>query len=272
VRARPVSGVSVNRYRQDIYYLAKRMCRARPTMVVIEMVVRSLIYDFERRAQQSDSATQAYNALASLSLGMKDEFEDIARRVVLNFRTRFSRLRHPMVISYSSRVLQTIGGSGASGRQVTVCESRTAYEGRRTARLLAASVASVTLITEAQIGIAMNDCDSVVLGCDAVYADGSIINKTGSYLLALAAKAKKRPVIVLGDTYKLAPGKPPPSESHPLRQVWGQPPKGIRLSNVCFEEVPAALLDFYVMQDGVYTSAQIKSMWKSHAKRLASLT
>ena len=63
-----------------------------------------------------------------------------------------------MVISYSSRVLNALGAKGRGGRRVTVCESRPALEGRRTARLLVGRVGSVTLITESQAGAAMKDC------------------------------------------------------------------------------------------------------------------
>eukprot|EP00775_Hariotina_reticulata_P014735 gene14735-14903_t len=73
------------------------------------------------------------------------------------------------------------------------------------AQRLAAAGLDVTLITEAQAGVFIEDADLVLLGADAVTPAG-VVNKVGSKLLALAAKAAGVPVVAVTDSLKISPG------------------------------------------------------------------
>lgn len=64
-----------------------------------------------------------------------------------------------------------------------------------------------------QAGLFVGQADLVLLGADAVSATAAV-NKSGSYLLALAAQAAGVPVYVAADTSKLSPG-PLFSLAHP---------------------------------------------------------
>jgi translation initiation factor 2B subunit (eIF-2B alpha/beta/delta family) len=73
------------------------------------------------------------------------------------------------------------------------------------ARRLAAAGINVTLITDAQAGVFVEQADVVLLGADAVTPDG-VVNKVGSRLLALAAKAAGVPVVAVTECLKISPG------------------------------------------------------------------
>ncbi|KAF8071226.1 SAD2 [Scenedesmus sp. PABB004] len=99
-------------------------------------------------------------------------------------------------------------GSGAAaprGVSVVVCEARPLCEGVSMARRLAAAGLAVTLITDAQAGAFMDEVDLVLLGADGV-TPGGVVNKVGSRLLALAAKASGVPVVAVTDSLKISPG------------------------------------------------------------------
>jgi translation initiation factor eIF-2B subunit delta len=264
----PAPGVSAARYLRATHRLGKRVQRARPTVASIEGVVARLMYELDAASSEFDTARAVQAEVRDISLRLRDELGDVARRVVRHFTQRFGRIRRPLVISYSSRVTQAIAAMRKP--HVTVCESRPALEGRRTAKLLRASSGSVTLITEAQIAIAMENCDGVVLGCDAIYPDGSIVNKAGSHLVALAADDRNLPVIVLGDTYKLTDARGGAYETHPKKQVWRGAPQGVGVQNVCFERVPGSLVGYIVMENGVFTGNKIRPVWdRAREKRLS---
>lgn len=50
----------------------------------------------------------------------------------------------------------------------------------------------------------MENIDFVLTGADAVVENGGIINKIGSYTVAIAAKAHGRPFYVLAESFKFA--------------------------------------------------------------------
>lgn len=97
------------------------------------------------------------------------------------------------------------GSSRGPGISVVVCESRPLCEGVTMAQRLAAAGLQVTLITDAQAGVFVEEADAVLLGADAVTPDG-VVNKVGSRLLALAAKAAGVPMIAVTDSLKVSPG------------------------------------------------------------------
>lgn len=97
------------------------------------------------------------------------------------------------------------GSSRGPGLSVIVCESRPLCEGVVMAQRLAAAGLQVTAITDAQAGVFVEEADLVLLGADAVTPAG-VVNKVGSKLLALAAKAAGVPVIAVTDSLKVSPG------------------------------------------------------------------
>jgi translation initiation factor 2B subunit (eIF-2B alpha/beta/delta family) len=95
--------------------------------------------------------------------------------------------------------------SSKPGLSVIVCESRPLNEGIVMAQRLAAAGVDVTLITDAQASVFIEESDLVLLGADAVTPAG-VVNKVGSKLLALAAKAAGVPVVAVTDSLKISPG------------------------------------------------------------------
>jgi len=105
-----------------------------------------------------------------------------------------------ITLSYSATVLEALRGTKA---HVAVAESLPGGEGARTARRLRAAGSTATVIPDAAAGQWAATADAVLLGADAVTRRG-VINKVGSRLLALAAKAERTPCYVVADTSKFA--------------------------------------------------------------------
>uniref|UniRef100_A0A0A9XHL0 Translation initiation factor eIF2B subunit alpha n=1 Tax=Lygus hesperus TaxID=30085 RepID=A0A0A9XHL0_LYGHE len=68
-----------------------------------------------------------------------------------------------------------------------------------------------TLILDSAIGYIMEDVDMVMVGAEGVVESGGIINKVGSYTMALCAKTMKKPFYVLTESFKF-------SRIYPLNQ------------------------------------------------------
>ncbi|HUI31316.1 MAG TPA: translation initiation factor eIF-2B [Candidatus Acidoferrales bacterium] len=98
-------------------------------------------------------------------------------------------------ISQSEFVTKTFERASSENKHVTifVMESRPLFEGRQTARALTKMGHRVILLSDASIGFFINEIDSAFVGADSILSDGTLINKIGSYPLAVCcADAKKK--------------------------------------------------------------------------------
>lgn len=68
-----------------------------------------------------------------------------------------------------------------------------------------------TLILDAAIGYLMETIDFVMVGAEGVMESGGIINRIGTYTMALCAKEMKKPFYVLTESFKF-------SRLYPLNQ------------------------------------------------------
>ena len=170
-----------------------------------------------------------------------------------------------ITLTYSSAVIEVLGR--LRPRRVIVSESRPLYEGLRTARALAAHGISLTLITEAQMALFVREAEAVVVGADSVQPDGSFVNKVGTHLLALAARAERVPMYVLAETLKVAAPSQPRRftveegrRSEVTRKHW------LEVRNVYFEVIPARLVTAYVTEEGIRKPAEM-GRYASEAER-----
>lgn len=122
-----------------------------------------------------------------------------------------------------------------------VTESRPGNEGRLLAEFLAALGIKTTYITEAQIDLWMPRVDKVVVGADAVLADGSIINKCGSCLMALSARYHSVPFYVCAERFKQKGDNRYELEQMDVEELNIRIP-GVTPSNIYFEKIPAELI------------------------------
>lgn len=68
-----------------------------------------------------------------------------------------------------------------------------------------------TLILDSSIGYIMETIDFVMVGAEGVVESGGIINRIGTFTMALCAKAMKKPFYVLTESFKF-------SRLYPLNQ------------------------------------------------------
>jgi translation initiation factor 2B subunit (eIF-2B alpha/beta/delta family) len=132
-------------------------------------------------------------------------------------------------------------------------EGRPVFEGRTLATRLAAAGCAVRFFTDAAIGHALEGCDAVVVGADAVAAQW-FINKSGTRLLAHAASRYGVPVYVLAGREKFVSGE---VEAHleivegALDEVWPNAPDGITVRNPYFERTPLDLVAGVITDAGM---------------------
>ena len=169
-----------------------------------------------------------------------------------------------MTYSYSSSVIELL--SRVRPRRVIVPEGRPAGEGLRAARELVGAGISLTLITEAQMALFVQEADAVVVGADTILPEGDLVNKIGTRLLALAARDADVPFYSVTETLKVAaPSQPKPfaAEEGDRKEVSRE--KWLEVRNVYFELTPARLLTAYVTENGLLDPADAHT-YAEHAE------
>ncbi|MFO7530726.1 MAG: initiation factor 2B [Marinobacter sp.] len=138
---------------------------------------------------------------------------------------------------------------------VICTQSSPGNEGFTLARELDELGVPVTLITDAQTGLFMPEADIVFSGCDTWLSDQHFVNKSGTYLLALAARDQSKPLWVLADSFKDSPGtcQSVALEEMAPEELGGPTGAHIRARNIYFETVPVQLVTGRVSDQGVFS-------------------
>lgn len=156
-------------------------------------------------------------------------------------------------LSLSSTVAAVFEKLREAGVRAIVAESRPLNEGHRLAAALSAWHIPTTLVTDAALGRYAAGADAVLVGADALMADGAVVNKIGTYPLALAARDTGIPFYVCCESFKRLP---PSSEGPELEEMdpaeLGAPElPGVRVMNPYFEVTPARLVSAWITEAGV---------------------
>ncbi len=156
-----------------------------------------------------------------------------------------------LTLSRSGTVRRTLM---AARPTVVVAESRPAREGVGTAETLAGVGLDVLLCTDAAIAqvMAEHDVDTAVVGADTVRPDGSVVNKTGTRLVALAAADLGIPFLVACSVDKVTHDSAITLEKGDPSQVYDGD-ADLRIANPTFELTPAELIDGIVTDRGRMT-------------------
>ncbi|KRX03546.1 Histone-fold [Pseudocohnilembus persalinus] len=109
-----------------------------------------------------------------------------------------------LVYGYSSAVFEILSYGASQGIRfsVIVCESRPNCEGYKMVEGLEKLNIECNLIIDSALGQALEEVDMVISGAEAVVENGGIINKIGTYTVALCSKALKKPFYVASESFK----------------------------------------------------------------------
>jgi len=109
--------------------------------------------------------------------------------------------------SFSSTVLEIFKAAKVKGKmfRIILTESSPDYEGLALAKELKKIGISFEIITDAQIGFFAKKSTLAFVGADNITQDGCVINKAGTYLLALACFDNGIPLYVAAESFKIHP-------------------------------------------------------------------
>lgn len=171
-----------------------------------------------------------------------------------------------ITISYSSTVAGVLSELKRRGKmfEVIVMESRPMFEGRRTATELARARVPTTLIADAALGEYSKIVDLAVVGADTIFYDGSIVNKIGTFPVAVCCKEARKPFYVLAHSSKLnfeSPRLFVPQVEKPT-ELLKTSPRGLLVKNIYFELTPPKYLTAIITEAGVFSPSALRQISK----------
>ncbi len=174
----------------------------------------------------------------------------------------------------SHAALSIITTAFEEGKDISVIstESRPRCQGLLTIKHLNDFGIPTTLIVDSAVRYYMKDVDKVIVGADAIAANGALVNKIGTSQLALAAHEARKSFMVAAETFKFSPstivGNPIEIEERSAEEVidlsvLADLPK-VQVRNPAFDFTPAEYIDMIVTDIGIIPPAMAYTVIKEH--------
>lgn len=227
--------------------VARKLRAARPGMRVVENRINHTMNDAGDRT--AEAVERAAAATIRRALEAKDRAAANAAKRLVDAEV--------LTLSRSGTVLATL--CQANPATVLVAESRPDREGIDVAEDLSCQIqGEVVVFVDAAIAyvLATRQVDAVLVGADAVLADGRIVNKVGTCMAAVTAKREGVPIFVVATREKVSPDVEPSVESGDPSTVYdGDAP--LTVLNPTFDVTPADLPEGVITETGLQTPRDI---------------
>lgn len=241
----------------ELSFTAKILLETRPTAVSLPNGIR---YVMRRLIQARDIGD-----LKAYTFRVADQFiEDSENAVRRIGEMGAKRLKDGDVIlthCHSSAMVEVIKTAWEQGKNIQVysTETRPRFQGRITAKNLGQLGIPVTMIVDSAVRHFMNEVDKVIVGADAIAANGALVNKVGTSLIALAAHEARTLFFVAAETYKFSPetmvGELVVIEERAFSEVISpkqlKSMKNVTVRNPSFDVTPAEYIDLIITERGI---------------------
>ena len=234
---------------------------AQPTLALVHQLAARGLDVADASAARAESAVDLRAHLVASCAAERDDLA-AARMGLARVASQLIGTPEPWIatLSTSSAVREALLEAQRSGRRprALVGEARPGLEGRELAAALAAAGIPVWLTVDAALPLLVSQARMVWIGADAI-TDRGVINKVGSYALALAAREHSVPVYAIAERRKFLPAVTRALQivEMPSQEVWETPAPGVQPRNVYFELVPLELFRGVVVENGVLSATEV---------------
>lgn len=246
---------------KDLNYTAEVLLKTRPTAVSLPNGIRYVMKKVIKKSKNTSdleeiraSAIEASEQFIKNSLMAIKKIGEIGARRIQEGDTILTHCHSTAVIS----ILKTAHNQGKKIK-VYSTETRPRYQGRITAKILGEAGIPVTMIIDSATRYFMRKMNAVIVGADAVAANGAVVNKIGTSLIALAANESRVTFFVAAETYKFSPKtmlgelvtieERSPMEVISLKKL--QSMENVTVLNPAFDVTPPEYIDLIITERGI---------------------
>lgn len=266
-------GESAERLRERLDQMTMQFTQARPTFDFPGLSVRFREWFRKLPPGQEAGSWIHAKALETVASMMKSR-EERARRAAELLPDRCRLLTH---CNISGELVAVARACTETGKElhVVATETRPYLQGSRlTAWELAQAGIPVSLIPDCAIAqvMARGEIDAVLVGADRCAQNGDIINKVGTYPLALVAREYGVPFHALvQDPGPLATGKDVTIEERPPGELLTFQGRSLATPGVkgfypAFDLTPQSLISYLIHFDGAFTPESFRKKFKQKSE------
>jgi len=238
-----------------------RLLSSRPTAVSMPNGIRYVMSRAKQLYKKGVNLDMLKKCVESAGKGFIDKSLKAINLIAKYGSKRISNDDVVMTHCNSSVVTSILTEAHKAGKEfeVYVTETRPRYQGRLTAKELISNGIPCTLIVDSAARYYMGEVNKVYVGADAVSANGALVNKIGTSLIALSAHEARVEFLAAAETYKFSPetltGGLIWIEERPSEEVLPKADQeemgGLRIRNPSFDVTPPAYIDAIITEIGV---------------------
>ncbi|MHA1303592.1 MAG: translation initiation factor eIF-2B [Candidatus Heimdallarchaeaceae archaeon] len=238
------------------------LATARATEPALRNGLRYIIYKLKNNAS---TITEVKELAKELSKQYVNLLKESKKKVIAYGAHRIKDGSVIMTHCHSSLSTGIILEAQKQGKEIEVyaTETRPKWQGRITAKELVRAGIPTTMVVDSAMRWVINrhNVDIVITGADAITSQGTVINKIGTRLLALAAKEMDVPFYTAINLLKYDAsttiGKLSAIEFRPSNEIWEDPPEGLKFLNPAFETVSRELIDGVITEAGIFAPSLV---------------
>jgi ribose 1,5-bisphosphate isomerase len=226
---------------------AKKIEKARPTAVVLHNCLQ--ILRKEKEIETIDKLIKWLN--------------NATKQIALKGEKLIKNGNKIMTHCHSGEALAVIKQAWRNGKKITVyaTETRPKKQGIKTAKELSRLGIHVILIIDSAVEFFIKDVDILIVGSDAIRKEG-VVNKIGTYTMAVVAREHKKPFYVVGNTLKLDRRKKLIIEERSPSEIYVEHMRTLEVRNPAFDVTPWKYIKRVVTEKGILTPGNILRMLK----------
>jgi len=259
IAAEKFNGDDVSQFIEYMNEVAEYIKSARPTAVSLPNAVSYVMHRL--RGKNFTSLEEAREHVIKTAREFINYSEEAVKKIGELGARRIEHGDILMTHCHSTAAVSVIVTAHKQGKvdKVYVKETRPALQGLITAKALSDAGVDVVLIPDSSVRHYMKKVDKVVVGADTVVANGAVVNKIGTSLVALAAKEARVRLYVASETYKFSPytvvGELVPIEVRDPREIvdeeWLKENPNVRVFNPVFDVTPPEYIDAIITEKGI---------------------
>lgn len=248
-----------SQFLSELLSVGRKLIKAQPSMAPLFNLVNTVLSSVDTAEDAKEARNTAKAAAQNFATAVSVRGEKIGLEALSLISDGSTVLTH----SHSSTVLGAFLLARARGRgfQVLCTESRPMEEGQELARELAQEGIEATLIIDSAVSHFVSQVDVVMVGADSISRPG-LVNKIGTYGVALASTAHEVPFYTLCGTEKFLPLDYPYLEIQQKdpREVWDDYPEGVTVVNYYFDVTPLEYVSGLVTEKGILVRSEVEEM------------
>lgn len=259
--ARESKAKDVGIFVEKLTEASRYLLQTRPTAVSLPNGIRYVMH----RVNAAKNSNNSVEGVRNVAIRAAEDFIENANSAVQRIgEIGARRIKDGDVLlthCNSSAAIEVMKTAWQQGKkfEVLVTETRPRFQGHITARELAKVGIPVTIILDDAVRYFMQRVDKVLVGADAITANGALVNKIGTSMVALAAHESRVKVFVAAETYKFSPetmiGELVTIEERDPAEVISKEERerigSIKVLNPSFDVTPPEFIDLIITERGI---------------------